>query len=107
VGAVKSAGDLNLSEPEETGVTYEENAILKAKAALAETGLPSLADDSGLSVYALNGEPGVYSARYAGPERDFKMAMGKINDRLANNDNRKAAFVAVLALAYPDGRVVT
>ncbi len=98
-----TATDLNLEEPEETGSTFIENAILKAKAAAQTSGKLALADDSGLSVYALNGDPGIYSARWAGPEKDFTMAMGKINDLLEGQEDRSAAFICVLALVWPDG----
>lgn len=106
VGEVKSAADLNLPEPEETGVTFAENAVLKAVAAMTETGLPALADDSGLAVESLNGDPGIYSARWAGPDKDFTGAMEKINT-LLGEEERNASFVCVLALAYPDGKIVT
>lgn len=105
----KSAAELNLAEPEETGTTFEENAAIKAFAAMKATGLPSLADDSGLCVSALDGQPGVYTADWAekedGSGRDFFMAMEKIESALqsANADDRKAKFVAVLCLAWPDG----
>ncbi|MCB9989484.1 MAG: RdgB/HAM1 family non-canonical purine NTP pyrophosphatase [Rhodospirillales bacterium] len=102
-----SAGDLGLPEPEETGTTFAENAILKARAAAEASGLPTLADDSGLCVYTLDGAPGIYSARWAGPEKDFQMAMEKVNAALADAEDRRAAFVCVLALAHPDGAVET
>ena len=99
-----SAGDLKLPEPEETGTTFAANAELKARAAAAGSGLPALADDSGLAVAALEGAPGIYSARWAGPGKDFSIAMRKVEDKLAarNADDRRAAFVCVLALAWPD-----
>lgn len=102
---VLSAASLGLPEPEETGLTYEENAILKAMAAATGANLPALADDSGVSVTALNGEPGIYSARWAGPDRDFDLAMRAVEDRLAGQHDRSAQFVSVLALAWPDGHV--
>lgn len=102
-----TAGDLDLPEPEETGATFEENAILKAKAAAAASGRPSLADDSGLAVDALNGDPGIYSARWAGPDKDFNLAMQKVHDALGDGEDRSAYFVCVLALAWPDGHVET
>lgn len=102
---VLSAASLGLPEPEETGLTYEENAILKAMAAATGASLPALADDSGVSVTALNGEPGIYSARWAGPDRDFNLAMRAVEDRLAGQHDRSAQFVSVLALAWPDGHV--
>jgi XTP/dITP diphosphohydrolase len=108
--SVASAGDLGLPEPEETGVTFEENAALKAVAAATASGLPALADDSGLAVDALGGAPGVYSARWAGPEKDFAAAMRSVEDKLqalgaTAPGERRAHFVAVLALAFPDGSV--
>lgn len=105
---VVSAGDLGLPEPEETGSTYIENAELKARAAAEGSGLPALSDDSGLSVTALGGDPGIYSARWAGPEKDFAMAMQKVEDELqkqaaAGNTDRSAAFVCALTICWPDG----
>ena len=99
-----SAGALGLPEPEETGDTFIANAVLKAKAA-AQAGHVALADDSGLAVTALNGAPGIYSARWAGPEKDFAMAMRKVEDGLDGQDDRTAEFVCALALAWPDGHV--
>ena len=96
------AGALGLAEPEETGATFEENAALKAHAAAKASGLPSLADDSGLVVPSLGGAPGIYSARWAGPEKDFRIAMKRVQRELGDRD-RSAHFVAVLALAWPDG----
>jgi XTP/dITP diphosphohydrolase len=106
--SVVSAGALGLPEPEETGDTFEANALLKAEAAALASGLPALADDSGIAVDALGGAPGIYSARWAGPGKDFGAAMKSIEDKLAalgatRPEDRKAHFVAVLALAYPDG----
>jgi XTP/dITP diphosphohydrolase len=100
---VVGAEDLGLPEPEETGDTFEGNASLKAHAAAASSGLPALADDSGLVVPTLGGEPGIYSARWAGPRRDFAVAMRAVEDRLRGKSDRRAHFVAVLALAWPDG----
>ena len=105
--AVVSAGALGLPEPEETGTTFEANAELKARAAVAASGLPALADDSGIVVHALDGAPGIYSARWAGPTRDFAVAMAKVEQELAGTADRRAYFVAVLALAWPDGTVET
>ncbi|MBL8696869.1 MAG: RdgB/HAM1 family non-canonical purine NTP pyrophosphatase [Alphaproteobacteria bacterium] len=102
-----SAGALGLPEPEETGSTFEANAELKAHAAARASGLPSLADDSGLCVVALDGAPGIYSARWAGPTKDFALAMRKVEDGLAGKSDRRAHFVAVLSLAWPDGHVET
>jgi len=102
---IVTAGDLNLPEPEETGTTFAENASLKALAAARAANLPALADDSGLCVNALGGDPGLYSARWAGPDKDFDFAMGRVNELLGDNPDRSAYFIAVLALAWPDGHV--
>ncbi|MBS1015829.1 RdgB/HAM1 family non-canonical purine NTP pyrophosphatase [Acetobacter persici] len=99
---VLSAGDLNLPEPEETATTFAGNAAIKALAAAKATGLPALADDSGLCVSALGGAPGIYSARWAGPDKDFPAAMARIEDGIGS-DERDAWFICVLCLAYPDG----
>jgi len=98
---VKSAAEYNLPEPEETGSTFEENAALKAELAAQATNLPCLSDDSGLSVHALGGDPGIYSARWAGPDKDFGMAMEKVHALLKSHEDKSAQFVAVLALAVP------
>lgn len=98
---VVSAGALGLPEPDETEPTFAGNAILKAEAAMRAANLPALADDSGLCVNALNGDPGIYSARWAGPNRDFDFAMTRVHDELANNRDRSAYFICVLALAQP------
>lgn len=103
VNEYTTAGELSLPEPEETGLTFAENAILKAKAAAMASGLVSLADDSGLCVYALDGAPGIYSARWGGPQKDFSLAMQRVQDELGDVQDRRAAFVCVLALAWPDG----
>jgi XTP/dITP diphosphohydrolase len=97
-----AADSLGLPEPEETGDSFEANAALKARAAAEASGLPSLADDSGLVVPALGGAPGIYSARWAGPAKDFRVAMERVHRELGDRD-RRASFVAVLALAWPDG----
>jgi XTP/dITP diphosphohydrolase len=97
-----AAGSLGIPEPEETGDSFEANAALKARAAAAASELPSLADDSGLVVPALSGAPGIYSARWAGPAKDFWVAMERVHRELGDKD-RNASFVAVLALAWPDG----
>lgn len=102
---VLSAGALGLAEPDETGTTFEANADLKALAAARASGKPALADDSGLVVAALNGDPGIYSARWAGPNKDFAAAMARVNAELGSNPDRRAFFVAVLSLAWPDGHV--
>ena len=104
---VQSAGALGLPEPEETGTTFEANAELKALASARGSGKPALADDSGLCVVALNGDPGIYSARWAGPTKDFALAMRKVEDALAGKADRRAFFVAALSLAWPDGHVET
>ncbi len=104
---VLSASELGLAEPEETGKTFEENAILKAKAGAEATGKVVLADDSGLIVKALDNAPGIYSARWAGPEKDFTKAMNRVNEELGCNVDRRAAFIAVLAMVWPDGYVVS
>jgi len=93
---------LGISEPEETGNRFEANAALKAGAAARASGLPALADDSGLVVPALGGAPGIYSARWAGPTKDFRIAMERVHRELGGQD-RSAFFVAVLALAWPEG----
>jgi XTP/dITP diphosphohydrolase len=103
IGAV-SAGALGLREPEETGDSFEANAVLKATAAAEASGLAALADDSGLVVPALGGAPGIYSARWAGPAKDFRLAMTRVDHELKDRD-RSAFFVAVLALAWPDGDI--
>lgn len=104
---VVSAGDLNLPEPEETGTTFAENAILKALAAAKAANICALADDSGFAVTALNGDPGLYSARWAGPNKDFQMAMQTVHDKMGDATDRSAAFICVLALAWPDGHTET
>jgi XTP/dITP diphosphohydrolase len=103
--AARSASALGLPEPEETGATFEANAALKARAAAQGAQLPALADDSGLVVPALGGDPGIYSARWAGPDKDFMIAMRRVEDALAGKAVRRASFVAVLALAWPDGHL--
>lgn len=102
--AVVSAGELGLPEPEETGTTFEANAELKARAAAEGANLPALADDSGLVVPALGGEPGIYSARWAGPDKDFRIAMKKVEDALRQSGGeRRAHFSCALAFAFPGG----
>ena len=101
--AVSSAGDLNLTAPEETGTTFAVNAELKARAAAAASGEISLADDSGLAVTALDGAPGIYSARWAGPNKDFGLAINKVEAELGEAADHSAAFVCALTLAWPDG----
>jgi len=103
-----TAGSLGLPEPEETEVSFVGNALLKARRAADASGLIALADDSGLSVAALDGAPGIYSARWAGPSKDFAMAMAKIEARLeqAGSDDRAAWFTCALAVAWPHGPAV-
>jgi XTP/dITP diphosphohydrolase len=98
-----SAAALGLAEPEETGASFIANAELKARTATAASGLLALADDSGLVVPALGGAPGIYSARWAGAARDFAQAMARVEERLGDNPDRRARFVAALTLAWPDG----
>ncbi|HYD89618.1 MAG TPA: RdgB/HAM1 family non-canonical purine NTP pyrophosphatase [Vitreimonas sp.] len=102
-----SAASLGLPEPEETETTFAGNAALKARAAAETSGLPALADDSGLEVFALGGDPGVYSARWAGPQKDFAAAMARVRDELAacKAEDVSARFVCALALAEPGGGV--
>jgi XTP/dITP diphosphohydrolase len=97
-----SAGELGLPEPEETEATFIGNAELKARAAAIASGLPALADDSGLVVPALGGAPGIYSARWAGPDKDFDFAIRRVQVELGGGDPA-AHFVCALALAWPDG----
>lgn len=98
-----SAKELNLPEPEETGSSFYENAKIKAMAAALQSGLPSLADDSGFCINALNGDPGIYSARWAGPNKDYAMAMQTMHEKLEGFQDRSCYFVSVLCLAFPDG----
>ena len=102
---VASAIELDLPEPEETEATFAGNAILKARAAAEATGAPALSDDSGLSVTALGGAPGIYSARWAGEPRDFGKAMEKVQRELDDigATDRSAKFVCALAIVWPDG----
>ena len=95
------AQSLGLAEPIETGETFADNARIKAVAAAEASGLPALADDSGLQVHALGGDPGIRSARWAGPEKDFDRAMRRIEDALGENADRGASFICALALARP------
>ncbi len=103
---VVSAVDLDLPEPEETGKTFAANAELKARAASQASGLAALADDSGLCVDVLWGKPGIYSARWAGPERDFTLAMQKV-ERALDGRPSEAHFTCALSLAWPDGHAET
>ena len=109
VGAV-AAGELGLAEPDETGTSFRANARIKAQAAAQASGQPAFADDSGLAVDALGGEPGIQSARWAGPDKDFCFAMNKIQTLLVERGARApvqrcAHFIAALCLAWPDGHV--
>jgi XTP/dITP diphosphohydrolase len=103
-----TAGSLGLPEPDETETTFAGNALLKARVAADASGLIALADDSGLSVRALDGAPGIYSARWAGPTRDFAAAMAKVEQRLeaSETDDRFAWFTCALAIAWPNGPAV-
>ena len=108
--ATESAGDLGLSEPNETGKTFAENARIKALAAARASNKAAFADDSGLVVEALSGEPGMQSARWAGPDKDFRAAMNRIQTLLIERgaktpEQRRAHFMAALCLAWPDGHV--
>ncbi len=103
-----SAGALALPEPEETGATFRANARIKAAAAAQASSLPAFADDSGLAVAALGGEPGIHSARWAGPDKDFNLAMERVEAQLRERnasapDERRAAFVSALCVVWPDG----
>lgn len=106
---IVTAGQLGLPEPAETGTTFEANALIKAHAAATASGLTALADDSGVVVHGLDGQPGVYSADWAGPGRDFAPAMRRVVEGLEERfgsfaaADRRAAFVAVLCLCWPDG----
>jgi XTP/dITP diphosphohydrolase len=102
-----SAGELNLPEPDETGTIFAENAVIKAQAAAKLTNLPSFADDSGVCVHALDGAPGLFSARWGGATKDFVAAMNRVecelNERDVPHDKRTAHFVSALVIAWPDG----
>ena len=102
---VKSAGELDLPEPDETEETYTGNAILKAKAAAIGSGMPALADDSGFELMAINKAPGLYSARWAGPDKDFGFAMNKVNDAFiaSGSKDTHCRFVCALSIVWPDG----
>ncbi len=98
-------GDLGGPEPDETGISFIENARIKALSAAHHTGKVALADDSGLVVEALNGAPGIYSARWGGPDKDFGMAMQRVLTEVGDTPNRNCLFVSALCLAWPDGHV--
>ena len=101
-----SAGELGLGEPEETGDDFVSNALIKARAAALGSGLPALADDSGLCVEALGNAPGIYSARWAGESKDFAQAMARIEEyvTISETPSRRAHFVSALAVVWPDGQ---
>lgn len=106
-----SAGELGLAEPDETGTMFAENAAIKARAARDASGLPALADDSGVVVQALDGAPGLFTARWGGPAKDFSRAMERVERELAlrgatTPDRRRAHFMAALVVAWPDGQEV-
>jgi XTP/dITP diphosphohydrolase len=105
-----SAGELGLAEPDESGTTFRANARIKAEAAAKASNMPAFADDSGLTVDALGGDPGIYSARWAGPDKDFRFAMNKIQSLLVERgaktpEQRRGHFVSALCIAWPDGHV--
>jgi XTP/dITP diphosphohydrolase len=105
-----SSGDLGLTEPAETGKSFRANARIKAKAAAKAAQLPAFADDSGLAVEALGGAPGIHSARWAGPDKDFRYAMNEVQTQLMKRNakspsDRRAHFVSALCVAWPDGHV--
>jgi XTP/dITP diphosphohydrolase len=105
-----SAGEMGLPEPDETGTSFRANARIKAEAAAMASGLPAFADDSGLAVDALDGAPGIYSARWAGPDKNFRGAMETIEQKLqeagaSNAAQRQAHFVSALCVAWPDGHI--
>lgn len=105
---VTSAGELDLPEPDETGYMFSENAAIKAHAAAKASGLPALADDSGICVHALDCAPGLFSANWAGPGKDFKPAMARVLAEMAKRgavttEQRRAHFVSALVIAWPDG----
>ncbi|MFZ2019145.1 MAG: RdgB/HAM1 family non-canonical purine NTP pyrophosphatase [Methyloceanibacter sp.] len=106
--ACVSAASLGLPEPEETGESFEENALVKARAASSGSGLLALADDSGLEVEALGGQPGIHSARWGGPDRDFDLAMARVHEELEATGGayRRANFTCALALAAPNGEEI-
>ena len=105
-----SAGELGLPEPEETGTSFRANARIKARAAAKASGMPAFADDSGLAVDALGGKPGIHSAGWAGPNKDFRLAMNEVQTQLMKvgakaPERRRARFVSALCVAWPDGHV--
>jgi XTP/dITP diphosphohydrolase len=105
-----SAGEIGLPEPEETGTSFRANARIKAQAAAKASGMAAFADDSGLAVDALSGKPGIHSARWAGPNKDFRLAMNEVQTQLMKAgakmpERRHARFVSALCVAWPDGHV--
>ena len=100
-----SSADYNIEEPEENGSSFADNALIKAKATMLGSGKISISDDSGLCIDCLNGEPGIYSARWAGPNKDFSVAMEKVNEKLFEMDskNTNAHFFCALAVVWPNG----
>ncbi len=100
-----SAGELGLPEPVEDGSTFIANAEIKAHAAAMASGLPALSDDSGLEVAGLDGDPGIFSARWCGPDKDFTVGMRMINEKLGDTPERGANFTCALTLAWPDGHM--
>ena len=106
---VLSANDFNLGEPIENGLSFEENALIKSSFVSRKTGIASLSDDSGICFCDLNNEPGVYSARWAGEDKNFNKAMSKINDSIKKIDNPSydCFFVCALSLSWPNGKHVT
>ena len=104
---IKSAAELGLQEPEENGTSFTENALIKARSAAHISRLPSLADDSGLCVGALDGAPGIYSARWAEKNKDFRLAMKRVENELGGNPDRRAFFVCVLAIVTPNSEEET
>jgi XTP/dITP diphosphohydrolase len=110
--SIQSASDLKIKEPKETGKNFIENAILKAKFVSKKSGCIALADDSGLCINLLNGEPGIYSARWAGKDKDFKLAIKKIEKKLIkidphSNIKYRSHFCCALALSFPNGRTIS
>lgn len=106
---VAEEAGVTLSEPEENGATFEENAMIKAMAALHDSGMPCIADDSGLVVDALDGRPGIYTARYGGEQTDYPEKIRMLTEEMRDvpSEKRTARFVSVVACAFPDGRTLT
>ncbi len=100
---VQYAFELSLPEPPETGTTFEENAYIKSYATASRTGFVALSDDSGLVIPALGGQPGIYSARWSGPDKDYGLAMDLVEQKLSNQADRSAFFVCVMCLCWPSG----